>query len=190
MLARAATLFGRVLEVWLIVLMVALTVLVIAGVLFRKFGASLSWYDEVASYMLIWVTYYGSALAALRRKHIGFDGVLLSLPLKVRRVAFVVAEILVIGFFVLFTWGGWIVFQIVRGDGLVSLPWVSLQIPHSVIPAGGAVFIVAELLSVPEAWRAALAGVSLEHEEIEEEIREAQKEASKLAAHGRHGGSP
>ena len=51
--------------------MVALAVIVVVGVGFRKAGASLVWYDEVASIMLAWLTYYGAALAALSRSHIG-----------------------------------------------------------------------------------------------------------------------
>lgn len=189
MLRRAAIVFGRLLEAWLIILMVGLTALVIVAVLFRKFGSSLSWYDEVAAIMLVWITYYGSALAALRRKHIGFDGVLLSLPLGPRRVAFVLGEALVIGFFALFTYGGWYVYQVVEGDGLVSLPWVPQQLAHSVIPIGGALFIVAEMLSIPEAWRAVSTGLSFEHEEIREEISAAQKEAALAADEaGRSGG--
>ena len=31
---------------------------------YRKAGASLTWYDEIASILLAWVTYYGAALAA------------------------------------------------------------------------------------------------------------------------------
>ncbi|HXF55000.1 MAG TPA: TRAP transporter small permease [Hyphomicrobiaceae bacterium] len=179
MVDRLSKYFGRLLEAWLIVLMVALTVIVVVAVIFRKLGNSLSWYDEVASIMLVWVTYYGSALAALRRKHIGFDGFLLGLPDGPRKAAFILSEVLIIGFFVLFTWGGWIVFQVLEGDGLVSLPWVPQQIAHSVIPIGGIVFIIAELLSLPAAWRAVSTGISLEHEEIEEEIRAAQREQAR-----------
>ena len=42
----------------------ALAVVVVLGVGFRKFGAALVWYDEVASVLLAWLTYYGAALAA------------------------------------------------------------------------------------------------------------------------------
>ncbi len=69
------------LEWLLLILMVGLTAVVILAVIFRKLDASLSWYDEVASIMLSWVTYYGAALAALKRKHIGFDSVLLAIPM-------------------------------------------------------------------------------------------------------------
>jgi TRAP-type C4-dicarboxylate transport system permease small subunit len=64
--------FGRTLEWILITLMVSLTALVVIAVIFRKSGASLSFYDEVASVLLAWITYYGAALAALRRKPVSY----------------------------------------------------------------------------------------------------------------------
>jgi TRAP-type C4-dicarboxylate transport system permease small subunit len=185
MIQRLAYFYGRLLEIILILLMVGLTVIVAMAVIYRKvLEDSLSWYDEVASIMLIWITYYGAALAALRRKHIGFDGFLLSLPERPRLVAFIISEALIIGFFALFAYGGWLVFQVVAGDNLISLTWVPQQLPHSVIPIGGMLFIAAEILSIPEAWRAISAGKSLEHEEIEEEIRHAQEEARKVKLPG------
>ena len=90
---RAAITLERPREWVLIFLMVALTVVVIVAVVYRKAGASLSWYDEVAAIQLAWVSYYGAALAALKRRHIGFDGVLLSIPMPGRMAAVVAAEI-------------------------------------------------------------------------------------------------
>lgn len=166
--SRVTAIIGWLLETALIVLMVVLTAVVITAVFYRKvLGDSLSWYDEVASILLIWVTYYGAALAALRRKHIGFDGVLIALPLGLRTGAFVLAEILVIGFFLLLGYSGWQVYQVVEGDSLVSLTWIPQQLPQSVIPIASLLFIIGELLSLPEAWRMVRAGISAEHAEIE-----------------------
>lgn len=153
------------LEWTVILLMVILTVVVIVAVFARKFGASLVWYDEVASIMLAWVTYYGAALAALKRRHIGFDGVMLRLPLRARMIAVVVSEILVIGFFVLMAWTGLEVLSVVGGDTLVSLTWVPIAFTQSVIPVGAILFIICELVSLPEYWRAMQGGHSLDHPE-------------------------
>ena len=90
-------------EWFLIIQMFALAIVVIYAVISRKMGASLSWYDEIAAIQLAWITYYGAALAALRRRHIGFDGVLLALPIPIRRVMVILSEALVIGFFALLT---------------------------------------------------------------------------------------
>ena len=79
----------RALEWFLIFLMIVLTAVVVVAVLYRIAGDSLSWYDEVAAVLLSWVTYYGACLAALERKHIGVDSVLLMLPTKFRLIGVV-----------------------------------------------------------------------------------------------------
>ena len=68
----------------MLVLMVALTLLIIAGAAFRYLGNALSWYDELASIGLVWLTYYGAALAALRGAHIGVPGLVNAMPPKLR----------------------------------------------------------------------------------------------------------
>ncbi len=168
-LARAQGVLERLLEAILIFLMVALTVVVVVAVIYRKAGASLAWYDEVASVMLAWVTYYGAALAALKRRHIGFDGLVLALPARWQLAAVVVAEACVYGFFLLLAWTGWVVLRVLEGDTLVSLPEVSVQLTQSVIPIGAVLFLLCETLSLPAHWRRVRAGLSHELPEIEPE---------------------
>lgn len=168
MLEKTRRIVGRALEWVLIALMVGLTVIVILAVFYRKAGASLSWYDEVASVTLAWITYYGAALAALKRRHIGFDTLLLTLPARARLTATAVAEALVLMFFALLAWAGFEVVQVLRGDTLVSLTWVPVRLTQSVIPIGAVLFIIAELLSLPAYWRAVREGISLDHVEAEE----------------------
>lgn len=177
MLATLRNFLEAVLEWVTILLMVLLTVIVIVAVLFRIFGDSLSWYDEVAAICLSWITYYGAALAALKRRHIGFDSVLLALPVPIRMAALIIAEIIVLGFFVIMAWAGMEVLDVLEGDYLVSLTWVPVQFTQSVIPIGATLFIICELLSLPEYWRMTLAGKSLEHAEIEEEVEAEMKKA-------------
>ena len=56
-MTRAQQTLRVVLEAILIFLVVALTAVVIVAVVYRKAGASLAWYDEIASILLAWVTY-------------------------------------------------------------------------------------------------------------------------------------
>lgn len=160
---KAARIFGEILTWVVIGLMILLTSVVVVAVIYRKMGASLSWYDEVASVLLAWITYYGSALGALKRSHIGFDDVLLALPRNVRRWAVIVAEVLVLTFFALLGWSGYAVLQILEGETLVSLTWVPVVVTQSVIPIGAVLFILAEILSLPDYWRDVMAGKSVEH---------------------------
>ena len=166
-----------ILEWFLIFLMVVLTVIVIVAVIFRIAGDSLSWYDEVAAINLSWITYYGAALAALKRNHKRFDSFILALPYRPRMLALIVAEIAVIGFFVILAYTGWVVLQVLSGDYLVSLTWVPISFTQSVIPIGATLFIICELLSLPEYWRMTARGKSIEHAEIEEEVESELKKA-------------
>ncbi len=158
------------LEWVVILLMVTLTVIVMVAVLFRFAGDSLTWYDEVAAILLSWITYYGAALAALKRRHIGFDTVLLGIPMPYRMGALILAEIAVIWFFYILCVTGMEVLAVLEGMSLDSLTWVPVQFTQSVIPIGAGLFILCELVSLPEYWRQTAAGVSLEHAEIEEEV--------------------
>lgn len=166
---QAARLLALLLEWFLILQMFALSIIVIYAVISRKLGESLSWYDEIAAIQLAWITYYGAALAALRRRHIGFDGVLLAMPVPLRRIMVILSEVLSIGFFALLTWSGWEVLRVLEGMTLISLTWVPVQLTQSVIPIGGALFIICSLLSFPEYYRLTMRGVSFEHPEIAED---------------------
>ena len=138
----------------MLLLMTSLAVVVIVGVGFRKAGAALVWYDEVASILLAWLTYYGASLAALKRAHIGFPKLVESVAPQLRLYLVLCREAIVIGFFVLVAWAGLQVLLILDGIYLASLPSVSVRLTQSVIPIGAVLFIIAELLSFAEIWPA------------------------------------
>ena len=170
LLTQTNRIASRLLEWFTVLLMVGLTIVVIVAVIARLMGQSFSWYDEVAAIMLAWITYYGSALAALHRRHIGFDSVLLAFPVRYRMIAVLVGEALVLLFFVLMARAGFQVLEVLEGDTLTSLTWVPVQLTQSVIPIGAILFIVCQLLSLPNYWVQTSRGISLEHAEIEEEV--------------------
>ena len=150
--------YERLLEWIVIALMAVLAIEVTVGVLFRSFGASLVWYDEVASILLAWLTFYGSALAATKRAHIGCPELVAMLPAGGRVGARVVAELLVVVFFLLVGWTGYSVLEVLHTDHLVSLPSVSVAWVQSVVPVSAVLIILAEVLSLPLALRQAHAG--------------------------------
>ena len=147
--------FQRLLEVIVIILMSALTIVVLVAVAYRKGGASLSWYDEIASILLAWLTYYGAALAAVNRGHIGFAGLIKAMKPGMRIPVVIFGEICILGFFALLTWVGIDVLIILEGDTLVSLPQVPTRLTQSVIPIGAALFFIAQALGIPDILREA-----------------------------------
>ena len=62
---------------------------------------------------------------------------------------------MVIGFFLILAWYGYIVLVILEGDTLISLPWIGTQFTQSVIPIGAILFVVAEILNLPQILREA-----------------------------------
>lgn len=143
------TVFERVLEWVTIFLMVSLAGIVIVSVAYRWSGNSLVWYDEAASIGLAWLTYYASALAAVKRSHIGVPGLVAGMSPKFRVPTVIFAEACIIGFFALLAVLGMEVLEVLEGDTMVSLPDVTTTFTQSVIPIGAVLFIIAELLNLP-----------------------------------------
>ena len=152
-LARVRDGLRKLLELVVLALISSLAAVVVVGVVFRKAGASLVWYDEVASILLAWLTYYGAALAALHRAHIGMPTLVDRLRGRARVAVVLVAEACVLAFFGVLAWAGLRVLSVLTGTSLVSLPWVPASLAQSVIPIGAVLFIAAQLLSLPDALR-------------------------------------
>ncbi len=73
------------------------------------------------------------------------------------------------------------VLLILEGDTMVSLPSVTTQFTQSVIPVGGALFILAQLFSLPEVLRQARGRGIVDHE---------QKPVDELMAQAGPAGAP
>ncbi|MBB6308288.1 TRAP transporter small permease [Xanthobacter tagetidis] len=173
--------YDRFLEVIAAALMAGLTIILVMGFVYRFFGASLVWYDEIASIGLAWLTYYGSALAALRGAHIGFPGIVNAFSPNLRVAVTLLSEAIVIGFFALLAIYGTEVVMILQGSTLVSLPDVSQQLTQSALPVAAVLFIIAELLRLPEVLAAAR-GHGFEDHELKEALESVGVEAPGDAA--------
>jgi TRAP-type C4-dicarboxylate transport system permease small subunit len=142
---------------WLVIALMAILFFeVTAGVIYRTIGVSLIWYDEVASILLAWLTFYGSALASVKRAHIGCPELVAFLPPKLKFAARIVAEIFTIGFFLLLGWAGYEVLGVLATDHLASLPRIPVSAVQSVIPISAVLIIAAELITLPRVLANAL----------------------------------
>jgi TRAP-type C4-dicarboxylate transport system permease small subunit len=142
-------LFSRVitvLEWWAVLLLVMMVVLVSLGVFFRYvLDASLAWYDEFASYLLVWLTFYGAVAASYRRRHIGFDVVVNRFMPGTRRLVEIVAELFVSGFQFVLLYYGWALMQKMGDETAISLPWVKMGWVYSVLPIAGGLMLLISL---------------------------------------------
>lgn len=160
--------FETLLEIITALIVAGLTVLIVLGTAYRYMGSALSWYDEVASVGLVWLTYFGAALAALKGAHIGFPGIVNALPPRYRLATTIFSEACVFLFFGLLAFAGMQVLDILEGMTLVSLPSVPVQLTQSIIPVGAVLFMIAEAFRLPEIIADARGDGFVDHE-----IREA-----------------
>lgn len=140
---RAA--YGRTLEWIVFVLMIVLFLEVTLGIVFRSIGHSLTWYDEVASALLAWLTFYGSALASFKRAHIGCPELVDSFEPGLRRGVAVFSQLLVVGFFGLMAYVGFEIMPILATDSMTSLPDIPMSLVQSVIPISACLILISEV---------------------------------------------
>lgn len=136
-------------EAWVMVLLLAMTLLVTVAVFYRYvLGASLIWYDEFASYLLVWLTFYGAVIAAYHRRHIAFETLVERLGPAARRGADLAAEVCILAFQGILLYYGWILAKAIRADTAVSLEWVSMGWIYSVLPVSGGLMLLISLVDL------------------------------------------
>ena len=141
---RAYDRFVWVLETFSAVLLLVMLGVVLVGIFYRYVvDESLSWYDEFAGYILVWLTMYGSVLALAKRKHISFDTLVERLPPGARRVADVVCDLCVMSFSLVLLVAGWQLVREMADETAISVPALRMAWIYSVMPiSGGLMFLI------------------------------------------------
>jgi TRAP-type C4-dicarboxylate transport system permease small subunit len=138
--------FGRLIDViewWAMFLLLLMVLLVSVGVFFRYvLDSSLAWYDEFASYLLVWLTFYGSVTASYHNRHIQFNTVLERLMPNARRKLEMIAELFVLGFQFVLLYYGWLLMRKMGDETAVSLAWVKMGWVYSVLPITGGLMLL------------------------------------------------
>lgn len=129
----------RLLVIFLLFIMV---VAVFLQVLFRFFlDQPLAWTEELARYLLIWITFLGSAYAMSIRAHIGTEYILKYLSPFMTKVVVVIAAILSTLFFAVMVQQGYLLSarSMTQTSPTLLLP---MGFVYMVIPLSGAVLIM------------------------------------------------
>jgi TRAP-type C4-dicarboxylate transport system permease small subunit len=133
-------------EWWAVLLLVLMVVVVALGVFFRYVvNAALVWYDEFASYLLVWLTFYGAVVASYRRRHIGFEIVVEKLGPQMKRTSEFIAESCILGFQIVLCYFGWLLTSKMGDETAVSLAWVKMSWVYSVLPITGGLMLLISL---------------------------------------------
>jgi len=141
---------NRFTERSLLALGLAMSVIVIAQVFCRYIlNHSLFWSEELARYILVWLTFLGSCAAYYRGMHPGINLMYRRLPRHLKRVAKILVLLLSLAFFWVMIWYGtqFSFFVRLQTTAALSLPkWIIF----SIIPISGIILslhAVAMLLS-------------------------------------------
>ena len=105
-------------DFFIIPLMIGMSVLIFVQVVMRyAFSASLTWSEELARYMFIWLVYFSVSYTARRDKHIKIEAALMIYPKKVRPYIEILSEILVLAFSIFIVFTAWDVGNKISASG-------------------------------------------------------------------------
>ncbi len=115
----------------------------------RRFilGSSFPWSEEVARYLMIWITFLGAGIAVRDKAHVAITGFMERLPVEKRRITQLVVETLLAGLFMLIVITGieqmrsaWSQYA---SSIQISMAWVYLA-----LPVGGFLMFLNTLVSI------------------------------------------
>ena len=140
-------LFKYSLEIALVFLLVAMTLIVFTQVIARYiFEAPLSWSEELARFILIWLSMLSAAYAFKTRSHFALTILVNKLPEKYQKITSFCIHIIVAIFFLMICYYSVIFVHSVNGHVAPALQ-ISMQIPYSSIIVASGLISIFSLLS-------------------------------------------
>jgi TRAP-type C4-dicarboxylate transport system permease small subunit len=136
----------------LVVMMIVMTLTVIVQVFLRYvFSFSLSWSEEVARYLMIWVAFLGGSLALQKGLHIGVELFLVRVSSRTRRWVAILSKMFVLIFLIYLTIGGLKITWAVRDQSSPALLF-SMAYAYLSAPVGGFFMALQTIHSLIEDW--------------------------------------
>ena len=137
MWTKSMKVINRTTELFSALLLLTMVALVFIQIVSRVIiSSSFPWTEEIARFMMIWITFLGAAVAFQYGAHIGIEAFVERLPAKARSFFIVIAMLICLSFFILLIVFG---YQLAIGAFVQTSP--ALQIPmgyiYYIIPISG-----------------------------------------------------
>jgi len=115
--------------------------MIVAAQVFARYvlNHSIFWSEELARFLLVWLTFLGASMAYRRQAHASIDVVFLRLPPGLRRAAILAVHLYTLFFSVVMVYSGAQFAHFVRQQISPAL-YLPKWIPHGIIPLSGAVW--------------------------------------------------
>ena len=108
-------------EFMIIPLIFAMSFIIFIQVIMRYvFANSLTWSEELARYLFVWLVYFSVSFTARRQKHIRIDAAINLYPKKMRPYIEILSEIIVLAFSIFIAVTGVTVFHKIAWSGQMS----------------------------------------------------------------------
>lgn len=130
-----------------------LIVFLVAAVVSRYFmDIGMPWADEFARILFAWIVMVGFALAVQQRSNVGVEWLVLKMPPAMKQACYVLQDIVILIFSVVFTYAAWQSFKFSKMQILPALDVTIGWLYGSVVAAGG-LMIVYSIFNVIESLR-------------------------------------
>lgn len=153
MIKKASVILNQAIEYLLFSLGFSMTLLVAVQVFCRYvLNQSLFWSEELARYMLVWLTFLGASCAYHRKVNPGVDFLYARMPPQLKRISSIMTHLASMGLFAIMIIYGYQFAYFVRlqiSPALQIPKWVIL----SVIPVSGAILLFHAVSLLSEEWK-------------------------------------
>jgi TRAP-type C4-dicarboxylate transport system permease small subunit len=147
-LDRADRLLKALLEALIAGIVASLVMVCFVEVMLRYgFGRGLGWYDEFAGYLLVWLTFLGSALAQREERHIGLESLPARLGPAARRWTKLLEHLLLALIQLVLLYYGTLLALRFHGEQAITLP-VPMGFLYAVIPVSALAILLIQLTQV------------------------------------------
>jgi C4-dicarboxylate transporter DctQ subunit len=143
-----------ILQAYSAVLVLVMLGVVLVGIFYRYVvDRALSWYDEFAGYILVWITMYGSVVALARGKHISFETIVEKLPRSGQRVVAIFDTLCVLCFSLVLLLTGWQLIKEMADETAISVTSVKMAWIYSVMPISAVLMILVGVVQLLTLFR-------------------------------------
>lgn len=133
MLKKTTHWITKILNGFCLLAMLGLTVIVALQVISRLLKISLPWTEELARFLLVWLTFLGCTLAIYRKSHLSVNFVVDMMPKKLQKACNIFTRIVMIVFFTILLVYGVKLSAISMKNLSTSLGW-PMGIVYAVLP--------------------------------------------------------
>lgn len=133
MLKKTTRWITKALELFCLISMLGLTVIVTLQIVSRWMHISLPWTEELARFLLVWLTFLGCTLAIYRKSHLSVNFLVEMMPKKLQKVCNLFTRLVMVVFFTMLVFYGFRLSSVSMQNMSTSLNW-PMGIVYAVLP--------------------------------------------------------